>query len=364
MGVKNTALNDKLITLIKQQGSITAYRGSKILAVKYDTVKDHLNALVRKGTLYTRDVGKSTHYALSPIGIKSEQKKYEPDRILPEQKTEGYGRASVNTPITRANNPSEIIRERGFVCHPNVKGDSITSDFIRCHHNGEYQVKILKKGKMIEGAHFIPINNSDRSITVRWSYNSLNVNQTACRCYIKIPSDATEYSLRTVSNTNGEINIISIWVHPRYIYYVGVVDSAYAEFEQQIKDLLSILKCEGWEFDETVIVKKGDHHYAFNDRSLGSLIQSYERQDGCPVEFDHSHGVNEMEIIGDKPTLIECVVNLPQIVTSVSLALKETTVALSELGKQVSILSKMQIDALSVKNYSETPFDNGGNMYG
>lgn len=364
MTTPKTSIDAKLITLIKQQGSITAYRGSKLLDVKYDTVKYHLNSLVKRGTLYTRDVGKSTHYAIAPIGVKSEYKKSQPDIKKSEQKTEGYGRASVSIPVTRANSPSEVIRERGFVCHPNVKGNQITSDFIRCHHNGEYQLKILKKGKMVEGTHFIPIPNTDRTITVRWNYSPLNVGQTNCHCHIKLPYDATEYALRTVSTVSGEINLMSIWVHPRYIYNVGVVDTAYAEFEQQVRDLIPILKSDGWEFDDTVISMKGDHHYAFNDRSLGSLVKSYERKDGCPIEFDHSHGVNEMEVIGDNENLIECIANLPKIVSDISMALKETTIALSELGKQVSILSKMQVDALTISNYSERPFDNGGNMYG
>lgn len=345
-------IDAKLTSLIKQYGSITAYKGSKILKMKYDTVKSHLDLMVKNGTLYTREVGKSTHYALAPSGVVSGVK---PDRSKERKKTEGDGRVSVIVPITRASTVTEIIREKGFVCHPNTKGKTVSADFIRCHHNGEYQVRIVEKGKMAEGTHYIPIEHTDQTISVKWTYNDLTLNM-ACLCKIKIPSDERVFALRTVSTKDGKINTMSIWVHPRYIYNVGVVDTAYAEFLQQVMDLLTILETDGWKFDKTDVAIVGDHHYAFNDATLGGLVQSYERTEGAPVEFDHSHGVDEMEVIGDKGELIECIANLPQI-------FRNMTATIMEIGKQVQTLAKIQVDTLTTV-YPEKPFDNGGRMYG
>lgn len=361
-----TDKEERLLTAIKYKGSITANYGANILGIKYDTAKNYLEKMVKKGILRTKVKGSFTHYVLVPKSEKIGTFHPQPDIKKGKDKTDGYGRVSV----TRATTPEEVIRVKGFVCHANVLPEKVSDAFIRSHHNGQYEVKIIQKGQMVEGSHYIPIPNTDQSIVVNWRFTDLQGFNTQCLCNIKIPTDRRVFALRAVSTKAGELNKMSVWVHPRYIYNIGVIETTHAEFIQQVNDLLDILRSEGWDFDKDITFN-GEHHYAFNDTMLGSLVSNYERDDNNPIVFDHSHGVNEMEIIetdGDTEKsgqLVECIANLPSILQNVSMSFTEVTKSLVELSKQVQIISKIQVDSLQAQYAPERPYTHDeGNMYG
>ena len=351
---------DTVLGYVRRFGTVTANQIARLSKRKQETAKRYLDKLEKNGYVYSKNQGKRTYYILMPTG---NYDRVCPDRSKVEIKTEVYGRPSSNIPLVRAKTPLEIIPQKGFVCHPSTKGISCGREFIRCHFNGEYQVGITSIGAM-PSTDFIP----DINLKVSWTKTGLTTN-TSCIGHIKnLNGDQEEYAVRTVSTKKGQFNILSVWVHPRYIFHTGHVEVSRIEFEQQVIDVCQILTKYGWVFKDK-ITRTGQPHYGINDPVLGSLVGEYNQRSDDPLHFDHSHGVNECEVYGDNPETIEIMVHLPNIMKNLTAVVKETSTQITHLQNQIVSLLDIQtktVQHIVSKDTSvpiETPFRNEGGMY-
>lgn len=350
----NDDYENTILGILRKMGTTTANYIARRTHRKQETAKRFLDELEEKGLVYSTKSGRTTYFTLMPSGNHRDPR---PDRKKMELKNEGYAHPSQSIPFRRAKTTLEIIGEKGFVCHPKIKGTDVDRTFIRCHFNGEYQVSIKKKGSM-KSVDYL----ADTDIRLWWKKNPLNTN-VACICEIRIPSDPDPFIFRTVSGKDGKFKKASVWIHPRYIYHVDCTKTSQAEFEQQVKDVLAILTETGWEFKND-ITKKGQTHHAINDTVLGGLVGHYNESPDDPLHFDHSHGINECEVYGnDNPEVIEIMVNLPNIMKTFSTALMEME---SQMTKLLDIQTK-QFTFLNNKvdgNIGVPPLRDDDRMYG
>ena len=355
---------DTVLKVVRRFGTVTANQVSSITKRKQETAKRYLDLLKEEGYVYTEKQGNRTYFVLMPSG---NYNRVRPDRSKVENKNEVYGRPSSQFPLIRGKTALEIIPQKGFVCHPSMTAISCGREFLRCHFNGEYQIGITSIGAM-PSTDFIP----DLNLRVRWNKTGLTTN-TACIGYIKnLNGDQEEFTVRTVSNKKGQFNILSVWVHPRYIFHTGHVETSKMEFNQQVLDVCGILVKYGWVFKDR-ISRKGEPHYGINDPVLGSLVGQYNQHPDDPLHFDHSHGIHECEIYGDNPEVTEIMVQLPNVVKSMFLAQNDMTKMMNEFTAQIGIIEgqiasvvKMQTEIVQVVTQTkmESPsFSNEGGMY-
>ena len=348
---------DTVLKVVRRFGTVTANQVSSITKRKQETAKRYLDILEKEGYVYSEKQGNRTYFVLMPSGNYNRVK---PDRSRVEIKNEVYGRPSFQFPLIRGKTALEIIPQKGFVCHPSMTGISCGREFVRCHFNGEYQIGITSIGAM-PSTDFIP----DLNLRVRWSKTGLTTN-TSCNGYIKnLNGDQEEFTVRTVSNKKGQFNILSVWVHPRYIFHTGHVEVSRMEFDQQVRDVCGILVKYGWVFKDR-ISRKGEPHYGINDPVLGGLVGEYNQHPNDPLHFDHSHGIHEGEVYGDNPEVVEIMVQLPNLVKNLTIAVKETSTQVAMIQSQIVSLLDIQtktVQALTKQEFNTPAFSNDGGMY-
>lgn len=330
--------DNRVLGVLRTLGTSTANDIARRTKRKQETARRSLDRLTEKGLVYPSKSGRITYFTLMPDG-KSK-------RIKPAGKKNGidnevYAHPLQNIPFARAKTRLEIIPEKGFVCHPEIKGSEVGRDYIRCHFNGEYQVPIKHKGDM-KSVDYL----AETDIRIWWKKHGLNTN-TACICEIRIPHDPDPFILRTVSGKDGKFKNASIWVHPRYIYHVDCTQVAQAEFEQQVRDVIAILERTGWKFTDK-IVRKGEPHFAINDPVLGGLVGQYNQSPSDPLHFDHSKGISECEVYGDNPDVIEIMVHLP-------ILMKTLTNAMVDMQTQMATLLDIQTKQFQFLNNKIEP---------
>ena len=344
--------DNRVLGVLRRLGTSTANNIASRTKRKPETARRSLDRLTEKGLVYPSKSGRITYFTLMPDG---KSKRIKPDRKKSGNDNEVYAHPSQTFPFHRANTRLEIIPEKGFVCHPEIKGIELDRQFIRCHFNGEYQVSIKQKGDM-KSVDYL----ADTDIRLWWKKNGLNTN-TSCICEIRVPYDPEPFIFRTVSGKDGKFKKASLWVHPRYIYHVDCTKIAQAEFEQQVKDVLGILNKTGWKFKEDII-RKGQPHHAINDPVLGSLVGNYNESPNDPLHFDHSHGISECEVYGDNPDVIEIMVHLPTL-------MKTLTNAMVDIQTQLATLLDIQTKQFQFLNnkieppISTPPVSNDNGMY-
>lgn len=345
-----------LLDLIRKYGSLTANACARYTHRKHETAKRALTKMVDDGQLYTKMWGKTCYYVLLP----NARTMPDPQKWEAQGKTfnDGYTRASSIPHFQRADHRLEVIPQPGFVCHPSTKGVNLDREWIRAHHNGEYQVKIVKVGTMKTTDYF-----ADTDIRVQWQSKGLNTN-VACNGKVFLHDDTRPWTMRTVSTKDGSFGLLSIRIHPRYVYYKDSKRTAEAEFRQQVFDILDVLERGGWVFDKTSIERKGDVHEAINDRNLGERVGDYNQQDGDEVHFDRSHGTPEAELYEANPADVEIMVKLPSIIRSFGESLVEIqrnmTLMLDIQSKTVQMMSP----PISNDPRATATVFQGGNMYG
>ena len=344
----------RVLELMKQYGTITPNKLASITKRKHETARFSLNRLEERGYIYSTKAGNRTYYTLMPNGGNL---RYRPDTRRLEKKMEvsddrvariSYQSSSPDQPLFplhRASNKFEVIPERGFVCYPTVTGSEVSRDFIRAHVRGEYQVRITKIGQF-KTTDYIP----DTDTRIRWTKKGLNGN-VAMHGKIQIHDEKEAFKIRTVSEKNGKFTLLSVWVHGRYVYYLGKDLTAELEFTEQVRDICKILNHFGWEFKDGIQLV-GNVHYAINDTNLATRIGRYAETDSDIVHYDQSHGIPEAEIYSElngyktDPETVEIMVKLPEIVKSLTAAIIETNKQLTMLETQ--IVSIMGIQAKSV----------------
>lgn len=375
----------RVIELMKQYGTITPNKLASVTKRKHETARASLSRLEEKGYVYSTRMGNRTYYTLMPSGGNL---RYKPDVRRMEDSNDRVTRISCISPnpdqppfqLKRATNRFEVIPERGFVCYPSVTASEISRDYVRTHVRGEYQVKIRKIGQF-KTTDYIP----ETDIRIRWTKNGLNGN-IAMHGKIQIPEEKEAFKIRTVSERGGKFKLLSVWVHSRYIYYLGKDLTAELEFNQQVIDICNILNHFGWEFKKDSIQLVGNVHYAINDKNLATRVGRYTESDSDQVHYDQSHGIPEAEIYSElngyktDPETVEIMVKLPDIVKSMTTSLTELaksvsvlTVATKETTEQVTMLQSQIMSILNVQTkmaevitlpkQPKNDFSNEGGMY-
>lgn len=350
-----------VLALLKAKRTLNANQLHTITHRKHETCAAALRRLEERGIVYSTSIGKSVSYVLIGNGDQNgDAPKGMPDRFIGggkvEEKDEGYARISWN--LHRASCINEIIEERGFVLHPRLPVGKVPIDkFIRSHHNGEYHVGIKHIGS-IRTTEYIPETN----ISIRWEKKPLNTNLAYHGTIFNPDVEKEPYKIRTVTDKDGECKVLSIWVHPRYVYNVGCIETSKMEFIQQIKDVLSVLERFGWEFTSKDPKLTGNLHYAFNNPVLPELFPpNYEEKSTDELHADHSHGLPEVEYYGDDPEVLEIMTHLPTIVKTLTTSVNGLSLVVAKL---VEMDSKLIMKSLNteIPQKQEGKSDYGG-MY-
>lgn len=312
---KKPVTRDKVIGLLNTYATLTANAVADRAGCKHETAKRLLIELENDGLVYSRKEGNRVYYTSFPMEKNGDRRKVHPAPKKVEIKTDPYAHPSP-TPL-RAATRLQVIPVRGFVCHPAINGDEVGREFVRSHFSGEYQVSIKQIGSL-KTCDALP----DTETRVYWKKTGLSTN-VSCNGEIYFKDNPKPVRIRTVSTASGDFKILSVWIQPRYVYYIGETETAQAEFIQQVADVTAVLNRLGWVFGSE-ITAKGQQHHAINDKVLGALVSHYNEYDDDPVHFDASHGTPEVEVYGnDNPETIEMLVRLPEIIQSYGVAIRE-----------------------------------------
>ena len=333
-------LDQEVYSLLQRLGTATINQLASILKRKHETVSRAVLRLEENGQVSILKNGRTRYVSLRPSPANK--------RVRPAVQKEGrkggndnevYARTSFNFSITRAKIPAERVPLDGFVLHPSVRGCDVGREWVRVHNNGEYQVKIVQVGD------FRSYNRND-DVAITWDTAFLNTNKAYNGKVFLKDTDLSAYSIRAVESKDGSLSILSVWIHPRYVYYKNHEATAYNEFTQQVKDVCKALEVHGWQFDYDTIEMKGQLHTGINDPITGSQVGRYNQTPGDSLHFDHSHGIPECEIYGSDPDTVELMVNLPQVIRSMSESLEMLTNLVNQIievqTKTVSIVIPKQ----------------------
>jgi len=294
----------RVFVYIKAKKTVNVNEVAKKFGKKWETANASIQRLVREGKVfYHPEMGDNPCiFSIFPEKrndpITRSVPKAEPDA----KPSEGDIYAQFDIEWRRAEVPDEVIEEKGFVCHPSVKGSDINQRFVRAHLHGQYLVRIVKVGRTPD-TYVVP----GTEITGGWT--SRIMRGAGNRCYyghLKFPYDRDKYKFHTMSDKEGNLSKLSVYVHPRYIYYQGNSATASTEFRRQVEDVLEILREYGWEFGE--VVPKGIYSMALNNRGYAENMptEHFETTEDM-VRFDSSpgsssEGCTEAEILNDHPT--------------------------------------------------------------
>ena len=331
-----------MYSLLQRLGTATINQLASILKRKHETVSRAVLRLEENGLVSILKNGRTRYIFLRPSPANK--------RVRPAVQKEGrkggndnevYARTSCEFSITRAKIPAERVPLDGFVLHPSVRGCDVGREWVRVHNNGEYQVKIVQVGD------FRSYNRND-DVAISWDTAFLNTNKAYNGKVFLKDTDLSAYSIRAVESKDGSLSILSVWIHPRYVYYKNHEATAYNEFTQQVKDVCKALEVHDWQFDYDTIEMKGQLHTGINDPITGSQVGRYNQTPGDSLHFDHSHGIPECEIYGSDPDTVELMVNLPQVIRSMSESLEMLTNLVNQIievqTKTVSIVIPKQQD--------------------
>lgn len=373
MNAEETIEFDKSVLMfVTKHGTIRPSDIARYKKCKHETATRSLQRLVDSGHLYSEKVGKSTYYTVRPDSLSdSLRERVRPDTpkfpLTEGMETEGDGRGSVFTgpsyPHRRARNLSERLPTEGFVMYPSVKGTDISREWVRIHQNGQYMVKVDHVGKFDSF-------NPDTMETAKWSTSKLSL-QTVYNVSLNPHKDGETrpYKARMVTSRTGKINKLSMYIHPRYVWYESYEHTQVMEFRQQVKDALGVLEGFGWRFDYSSIETTGMHHLAFNDPALASNVGKYNEKDTDELHYDCSPGYPECEIYGNAdPGDVEIMVKLPTIIRSFSESLQLLHSSVVEIvAIQTKIVQSITLQMQSVTPAAQpvrTEIDSDNRMYG
>ena len=313
------SLDEDVYQTLLRVGTATINRIASILKRKHEVVDRAVRRLEENGKVTIIRDGRTRYVSLRP---NSTTKRVRPDSKKSFSKAgndnDVYARASSISRPMRGKTVSERVTMDGFVLHPATRGCDIGREWVRVHTNGEYQVKILKVGD------FRSYNNED-DVATKWERSFLNTNIAYNGKIFLKGTDTRAFSVRAVESKDSTVSILSVWVHPRYVFHKNHEATAYAEFRQQVIDVCGALVTHGWQFDYDTIELNGQLHTGINDPNLGSLVGRYNQTPGDDLHFDHSHGIPECEVYGSDPDTVELMVNLPTLIRSMSESLEQLT---------------------------------------
>lgn len=342
------SLDSQVYETLLRLGTATINQIASILKRKHETVSRAVLRLEENGKVNILKSGKTKYVSLRPMGNNK--------RVCPASPGKGrkggndndvYTHPSCEFPLTRAKLVCERVQLDGFVLHPQTRGCDVGREWTRCHCNGEYQVQIIKVGD------FKPYNRND-DVGIQWNTSYLNTNTAYNGKVFLKDADTVPFSIRAVETKSDTIEVLSVRVHPRYVYYKNHEATAYMEFEQQVKDVCRALEVHGWSFDYESITMKGQLHTGINDPILGAQVGRYNQTPGDPLHYDHSHGIPECEVYGSDPDTVELMVNLPHVIRSMS----ESLGMLTNLVNQIIEVQTKTVSIVMPRNN-----DNNDMMY-
>ena len=298
---QRATLIKKVKTFAKARGTVCVNQVARHFNVKWETAKRIVEQLVDDHVLfYHPEMGKNPKfysiwgdYANERASDDGQTSK---TRIVEGESHDTYARNFPFDGSTVRGRPGEVVEKQGFIASPSMRGSDLPRTFIRGHLHGQYFVEVKTIGKMPE-TYLVP----GTEITGGWRVRKMNGND----CYygeIKIPDDRTPFRFHAMTSKTGEIRGMSVYVHPRFIYYKGNAETASVEFRNQVKDILSILESYGWRFG--AILQKGTYSMAINDRILASHVPTTHTQSSSDdLLFDSSVGsadgvCTEAEVVG------------------------------------------------------------------
>lgn len=339
------AYEEVVLSLVRRYGTTTANQIARLTKRKHETAARMLRILTEKGLVYSDKNGKTVYYTLrvdsTPLP------RVRPDRpkkgVKVEENTEGCGRGSQNL-FKRGRTPLEIYPQEGFVLHPSVRGSDVGREWVRFHVNGQYIVPVKKEGQFVS---YFP--DTDQSIEWETSYLSTQPVYNA-KVFLH-NGDIFAYSVRMVASKRHQIKNVTVYTHPRYVYYKEHETYGPMEMRQQVADVLEVFERAGWEFNRDNIEMKGEYHSALNDEVLGSLVGKYIQYPDDPLHFDRSHGVAEAEIYGSDPATVEMMVNLPSIIRAHSSSLFAIS---NHIDSIIEIQAKLSQSAAELSNTQTT----------
>ena len=295
-------MDRKVLSYIRAKGTVNVNRVAGHIQRKWETAEKSLKRLSLKGlAFYHPDMHLWSIWPdhASPRYFEDGQhtQKMEKDG----KSHEYYVREFPSSESIVRGEVGQTIEKRGFLCHPSMKGSEIPRTFVRGHLHGQYLVTIKTVGQMPS-----TFALKDIETTGGWIAKKMNGNL----CYyghINEPSDPKTWKFHTMSDKDGNLDKLSVYVHPRYIYYKDNPEIASQEFRQQVKDVLRILECYGWEFSE--IVQRGTYSMALNDPILaGHMPVNHIETESDSVIYDSSPmssedgGCTEAEILFNEPS--------------------------------------------------------------
>lgn len=316
----------KVLAYIRAKGTVCPNEIAHHFKKKWETSYNSLRRLTENGLIFYHPEISRSPMCFSiwrDYGDKSNQRYFEPTQIAENGKLTGNSTSTTFDFSTSEGGyvrgtPVQTIEREGFVYHPSVKGKDIPRTFVRGHLHGQYFVDIKRVGKMPE-TFMIP----DTGITGGWMARTMKGND----CFyghIKFPEDRMDFKFHAMGDKKGDLKGLSVYVHPRYIYYKNNERTAAMEFRQQVRDVLSVLEYFGWEFGS--IYAKGVYSMAVNDPVLASNVPvSHVESSTDSVIYDSSPmtsegGCTEAEILADHPTAeaeVEVMVELPKRIWSI-----------------------------------------------
>lgn len=311
---ETASLDRKVLAFVKSRGTTNVNQAARHLGIKWETANKSFKRLQAKAVIFYHQDMKlwsvwDDHNLQRGFDASQQSEKWNSDVELT---TSTLVSPDPRSTLVRGQ-VGERVEKEGFVCHPKTRGSDVSRLFIRSHLDGQYLVEINTTGKMPE-TFVLP----DQETTGGWIVRKMSGNN----CYfghINFSDDPKTFKFHSMANKDGRLSKLSVYVHPRYIYYKDNNFFAPIEFRQQVRDILSVLEGYGWRFG--AVYQKGKYHMAINDPILASHVpQQHIENDDDAIRFDSSvkdgDGVcTEAEIYDDHQSAMaemELMVELPQ----------------------------------------------------
>lgn len=289
------AFDRKVLHFVRAKGTVCVNQVARHFNKKWETALGSINRLQKKGLIfYHPEMGDNPSFYsiwkdVKGAGAISDTPVQQPAVEKQESELESnevYARLDLDW--TRAEVPSQIVEKGGFVCHPSVDKSKVPPTFVRAHMHGQYLVRILKVG-VVPSTYRVP----NTEIVGGWT--SRLMGQAKNRCYyghMKFPEDRDKYKFHSMADKEGHLSNLSVYVHPRFIYYKGNAGTASVEFSEQVKDVLRVLEQYGWEFGE--VIPKGTYSMGYNNRAYAEQMpKNHVEKDTDVVKFDSSPGSSD-----------------------------------------------------------------------
>lgn len=336
-----TSLDTKILKFVKAKGTTNVQRVARHCDVKWETADRGLKRLQAKGEIFY-------HPDMKLWSIWDDRffKRYVENGQIDEngRKSENPSNSTLEISTYRSGivrgAVGEVVQKEGFVCHPETKGSDVPRTFIRGHLKGQYLVEINKVGKMPE-SFVLP----DVETTGGWTVRKMTGNN----CYyghLNLPDDSKTFRFHSMANKDGSLRKLSVYVHPRYIFYKDNNFYAPIEFRQQVRDILDVLEGYGWRFG--AVNQHGTYHMAINDPILASHVPNHHDEDASdPVHYDSSvkdgDGVcTEAEVYDDHDTAVtemEIMVELPERMMGLTAKITDLTARMVNVEKGLVVIS-------------------------